>query len=378
MTKTAALGSVDQATRTAFLSLQKRVLELESNAYRELRNFADNGAMNVSQRGTSNAGVTASTLLLDRWSLNLSALGTWTLSQTTDGPAQTEFVKCFKVLCTTADASPAAGDVALITTGFEGQFLQRLLWGTTGALPVTLSFWVKSNKVGTYVAELYRVEATHRHIGAAYKVNVTDTWEKKTITFPGDQTTVPTNDVANRLAIDFWLASGSTYNGGAALQTAWGNLTNNVRAFGNVNVAAATNNYFQITGVQLEIGTEARSFESRPYDMELRRAMRYYQQWTQPPLRGAMPSTANAVAGRLAMALLVPMRAAPTGAISGALPIYDGVSTGTADSINATFCTATVAEFNFNTTIVANAVASARPIVVYQNGTNSLTLTADI
>jgi hypothetical protein len=112
------------------------------------RNLIINGAMQVAQRGTQVTGVSISGYhTVDRFKIAVNNLGTWTSDQATDAPAG--FTKSFKATCTTADASPAAGDSALMVYQPEAQDLQLLDFGASGAKSTTLSFWVKSNKTGT-------------------------------------------------------------------------------------------------------------------------------------------------------------------------------------------------------------------------------------
>jgi len=117
------------------------------------RNLIINGAMQVAQRSTSVTGITASGYhTVDRFVTVLNSMGTWTQTQETDAPDG--FANSLKLECTAADASPAAGDYVLIQSKFEGQDLQHLKKGTSSAESVTASFWVKSNKTGTYIVEL--------------------------------------------------------------------------------------------------------------------------------------------------------------------------------------------------------------------------------
>jgi len=139
-----------------------------------------------------------------------------------------------------------------------------------------LSFWVRSNKTGTYIAELYGV-TDNRQISKSYTISSADTWEKKTITFAGDTTGAFANDNGIGLMLQFWLAAGSTYTSGT-LQTSWGSSVNANRAVGQVNLADSTSNEWYITGVQLEAGTTASDFEFLPVDVNLRRCLRYYEE----------------------------------------------------------------------------------------------------
>jgi hypothetical protein len=148
------------------------------------RNVIINGAMQLAQRSTSVASITASGYYTaDRFSTSLGTLGTWTQSVEADAPTGSGFRNSVKMLCTTADASPAAGDFNLVEQKIEGQNLQQFAKGTASAKTFTLSFWVKSNVTGTYIAELVDADNT-RQVSFSYTVLVSGTWEKKTITFP--------------------------------------------------------------------------------------------------------------------------------------------------------------------------------------------------
>ena len=240
------------------------------------RNFIMNGAMQVSQRGTSTASITADGYnTADRWKTDATTLGTWTQSVENDAPTGSEFRKSLKMLCTTADASPAAGDRLAIVQSFEGQNVQSIKKGTASASQLLLTFWVKSNVTGTYVVELFDVDNT-RQVSASYTVLVSATWEKKTIVLPADATGVFDNDANGSLDIRFWLGVGSTYSSGT-LNTSWNSNTSANRAVGQTNLAAATSNYWQITGVQLEQNYQPTPFEQRPIGVELALCQRYYQ-----------------------------------------------------------------------------------------------------
>jgi hypothetical protein len=151
--------------------------------------------------------------------------------------------------------------------------LQYLKKGTSSAESTTLSFWVRSNKTGTYIAELYDADNT-RSISKSYTISSADTWEKKTITYDGDTTGALDNNNALSLSINFWLGAGTDYTSGT-LATSWASATNANRAVGQVNLADNTSNEWYITGVQLEAGTSASDFEFLPHDINLSRCERY-------------------------------------------------------------------------------------------------------
>jgi hypothetical protein len=231
--------------------------------------------MQVAQRGTSVTGITGNGYnTADRWDLSFATLGTFTQSVETDAPTGTGLRKSLKMLCTTADAAPAAADRLYLAQALEGQDVQRIAKGTADAKQLTVSFWVKSNVTGTYIVALYDWDNT-RSVSAAYTVSASATWEKKTVTFPADTTGTLDNDNAESLALWFVLGAGSNRTSGT-LATAWESHTQANLAPGQTNLAAAINNYWQITGVQLETGSVASPFEFEPYEATLRKCQRYY------------------------------------------------------------------------------------------------------
>ena len=240
------------------------------------RNIIINGDMTMCQRGNSETGITASGYYtLDRFQTLLNTAGTWTQSQSTTVPSSQGFAKSLKMDCTTADASLGSGDYLIVQQKFEGQMLQYLKKGTSSAESLTASFWVRSNKTGTYIAEL-RDRDNDRTISQSYTISAADTWENKTVTFAGDTSDAFDDDNVGSLDLNFWLAAGSTYSSGT-LQTSWGSRVQANRAVGQVNIADSTSNEWYITGIQLEAGTTASDFEFIPKDVNSARCHRYYQ-----------------------------------------------------------------------------------------------------
>jgi hypothetical protein len=240
------------------------------------KNLIINGAMQVAQRATSTASITTNGYYTaDRFRLENVTMGTWTQSVENDAPTGSGFRKSLKMLCTTADASPAAADVILIDQIIEGQNLQHIAKGTSSAKQLTLSFWVKANVTGNYIAFLQDLD-NNRSVSVLYTVSASATWEKKTITFPADTTGAFDNDNAGSLMLRFVLGAGTNWTSGTRNET-WASLTlANLAAGQTVNLAASTNNYWQVTGVQLEVGSTATEFEFKPYAQELQECQRYY------------------------------------------------------------------------------------------------------
>ena len=250
-------------------------LSFNANQY---RNIIINGDMSIAQRGTSAASLTGSSYeTVDRFKQEISSMGTWTQSQSTTVPTGQGFSTSLKMDCTTADASPAASDYIFITQKIEAQNLQYLKKGTSSAEQLTLSFWVRSNKTGTYIARL-RDADNSRSTSKSYTISSADTWEKKTITYDADTTGTLNNDNGTGLQLYFYLGAGTDYTSGS-LATTWESNTNANNAVGQVNLADSTSNEWYVTGVQLEAGTSASDFEFLPVDVNLRRCQRYYMRW---------------------------------------------------------------------------------------------------
>jgi hypothetical protein len=240
------------------------------------KNLVINGNCSVSQRGTSSTGVTASGYRLapDRFRPSIGTAGTWTISQSTDVPTGYGFSNSYKFDCTTADASLAVGDDMALQYRFEGRDVQILKKGTSSAVPVTVSFWVKSTKTGTFILELMDNDNA-REISKSYTVSSSNTWEYKTVTFEGDTTGSLDNDNAKSLTLQWWLAAGTNWTSGT-LNTSWADPAQANRVVGQVNIADSTSNDWLLTGVQMEIGEKATEFEHEPFEATIAKCQRYY------------------------------------------------------------------------------------------------------
>ena len=246
------------------------------------RNKVINGAMAVHQRSSSVTGISNANgyNTADRWSLAMSSGGgTWTNTISTDTPDG--FANSYKLDCTTANGSLAAGDNLIFRQILEGQDLQDFAKGTSAAKGFTVSFYLKTNKTGTYVVEVYD-NTNSRHVNKSYTVSNTN-WNRYTLSFPADTTGAFANTNAAALFVQWWLAAGTTFTSGT-LQTSWGSQVNQNRASTlNVNLADSTSNEWYITGVQLEVDHTgsgvATDFEHRSFGQELDLCMRYFQRF---------------------------------------------------------------------------------------------------
>ena len=255
------------------------------------RNLVVNGEMKVCQRGASVTGLTVSKFQIDRWLFAVQNLGTWTVERSTDAPDGFAFSQ--KMTCTTADATPASNDFCLLVHRFEGQNLQHLKYGTSGAKDVVVSFWVKSNKIGNMSWEMAQYDSansnTTKQFTRSFEIEAANTWEFKKYTIPGDTAGVIINNAGIGAYMSWWLNSGATYTGGTHSTPNWQASTNANRNATNIGIGGAANDYLAITGVQVELGTndEATPFEHISYAQELRECQRYLFVWGGGNLYGA-------------------------------------------------------------------------------------------
>jgi len=275
------LGNINTVGVCTFASV-KGVTSINSGQLGGSRNIIINGSMVVNQRGfTGTAGTTASeAYTTDRFILGhdndgVVSAGQTTMNSTVGGNAYADgFNSALHFRVTTADASLAASQYQVIRQRIEGYNVQGIKKGTANAQAVTLSFWVRSTTTGTYIAELEDADNA-RQVSKSYTIDTANTWEKKTLTYPADTTGVFDNDNGLSLSLNWWLAAGSTFSGGT-LGTTWHTTTAN-RAVGQVNFLATAGNDFFLTGVQLEVGSQATEFERRSFGDELRLCQRYYE-----------------------------------------------------------------------------------------------------
>jgi len=275
------------------------------------KNIVTNGAMQVSQRATSVTGIGASSgyFTLDRYNLLCdNTAGRLTMTQTADGPSG--FANCLKLDCTTADTSIAAAERFAIRQSFEGQDLQQFKKGTSDAEDFQVSFYAKANGNFTYVCGFYDVD-NNRTVSRTFAV--TSSWQRFTINFGKDTTGAFGDDNASSLQLRWYLHAGSTYTGGT-LQEEWGAVTNNETAGGMTSsFFSSTDNTFFLTGVQLEVGSQATNFEHRSFGEELALCQRYG--WNIAAVVNGRVGVGQTVGSGVADVLInhpVTMRAAPT------------------------------------------------------------------
>ena len=294
------------------------------------RNIVINGAMQVAQRSTSVADLGASHNsydTVDRFKLltgSDATAGRFTMSQSsvTDLAGLSNAIK---LQCTTADTSIAAGEACVLSTVFEGQDLQKLLNTSTSTKAFTVSFYAKANESRAVALEVRTSHGTNRQIAKLF--TITSSWQRFEFNVPAAASGMQFgNDTSNDLQLNWWQHAGSTYAGGT-LSTDWEGATNANRAAGVGSLFASTSNFFEITGIQLEVGEQATPFEHRSFADELARCQRYYQKHGNETstYRYLAPAFCNSTSqAQGVLTLPVTMRAAPTTSVSGNFEMIHG------------------------------------------------------
>lgn len=241
------------------------------------RNMVTNGGMGICQRDNSSAtsvGGVSSAYHLDMYRLRASGsggTGVYTAQQVEDAPAG--FKHSMKLDVTTADTSLSAGSYHTFYIPIEGKDILRTSFGSSDAKALTLSFWVKSNLTGAFGGSLGNSN-NNRAYAFNYSISSADTWEKKSITIPGDTTGSWFTDNRLGMKVTISLGVGSDFTGTANTWTA-GEL---MAPTSHVNVVNSTSNYINFTGFQLETGSVATDFEWHSHQVEFSRCQRYYQE----------------------------------------------------------------------------------------------------
>ena len=255
-----------------------------ANNNEKFKNLVINGDMRIFQRATSATTSTSTYDTVDRFLLYESSDGAMTSEKedlSVADQATTGQRTALEMNVTTADGTIAANQFAAIYHRIEAQNLQHLLYGTSAAKNLTLSFYVKSNKTGTYCISFNKNDSTEYFIPIEYTIYSADTWEKKVIVLSptAGSTSVITasggaiaDDNGVGLQITFGLAWGSNYHGTNNTWTTSAHLATS----NQVNWLDSTDNNFFLTGVQLEVGDQATDFEHLPHDVQLQRCSRYY------------------------------------------------------------------------------------------------------
>ena len=259
----------------ALTQVQPGMLASDSQ-YTGFKNRIINGAMVIDQR---NAGAsitpTDGQYTVDRWKYGASQASKFTFQQNAGSLTGTNLPAGFvnyAGLTVASAVTIGATDYFTYNQFIEGYNIADLNWGNANAKTVTLSFWIRSSLTGTFGVS-FTNNAENRFYPATYTISSANTWEQKTITIAGDTsgTWLTTNGAGIRLI--FGLGVGSSYSASSGAWTA----SAGYGATGATSVVGTNGATFYITGVQLEKGSTATSFDYRPYGTELALCQRYYQ-----------------------------------------------------------------------------------------------------
>ena len=248
------------------------------------KNRIINGAMMIDQRnaGASVTQTTANLYAVDRFLVNGSVTTKFTAQQSTTVPAG---FRNSLIITSSSAYTVGTSETFTLQQRIEGFNVSDLGWGAAGASAVTLSFWVRSSLTGAFGGSV-RNSASDRSYPFSFTVNAANTWEQKSVTIAGDTSGTWLTDSGIGLNLTFSLGTGATFSGTAG---AWAGA-NYTSATGATSVVGTSGATFYITGVQLEKGSTATSFDYRPYGTELALCQRYYEQYAMYLATTAFPA----------------------------------------------------------------------------------------
>jgi hypothetical protein len=240
------------------------------------KNRIINGAMVIDQR---NAGASVTPVngqySVDRWQAVLSQASKYSVQQNAGAVTPPAGFTNYLGITSLSSYTVGSSELFNLVHSIEAFNFNDFAWGTASAKSATLSFWVRSSLTGTFGGALNNGSA-NRFYPFNYTISAANTWEQKSITVVGDTSGTWAGTNGAGLQIRFGLGVGSTVSGTAG---AWGS-TAFYSATGAVSVVGTNGATFYITGVQLEVGTQATSFEYRQYTTELQLCQRYFLKYS--------------------------------------------------------------------------------------------------
>ena len=290
------------------------MLSATNAQYTAFKNRLINGAMVIDQRNSGAASAnTINGFFLDRWTVDQSTTGKIIAQQNAGSVTPPAGFTKYLGITSQSAYTVGASDYYRILQPIEGFNCADLGWGTANAATVTVSFWVRSSLTGTFGGCIGNRSGS-RSYPFTYTISAANTWEQKSITIPGDTSGTYPTDNSGSIALQFGLGVGSTYSGTAGAWVGAGYVS----ATGATSVVGTNGATWYVTGVQLEKGSTATSFDYRPYTTELQLCQRYYVQFNYASGSNIFPSTSfnNGTTNGLAtITLPVTMRSAPTGIV---------------------------------------------------------------
>jgi len=336
---------------------------LGTNAqYTGFKNRLINSAMAIDQRNAGAAVTAGYGFSVDRWQVD-SALGTGgKINQQQNAGSVTPPVgfKNYLGMTSTSAYSVLTGDAFALIQRIEGLNVYDLAWGTANAATITVSFWVRSSLTGTFGGSVLN-SAGNRSYPFTYTISSANTWEQKSVTIAGDTSGTWLTTNGTGMTLSFGLGSGSTYSGTAG---AWASAYY-YTATGATSVVGTNGATFYITGVQLEKGSTATSFDYRPYGTELQLCQRYFQN-----IDGLMAYGLGSTTTIQTSFTFPVMRAAPSFALGGTgsgLKLTDGAADRNASAFSVTTQQMTVDSF-FGIIGTYSSITQYRPYAFARDG----------
>jgi hypothetical protein len=282
-----------------------------------MRNRIINGQMVLDQRNAGASVTPANTAYtLDRWCPILTQASKFSVQQNAGSVTPPVGFTNYLGITSLSAYSIVAGDIFSMIQVIEGFNTADLAWGTANAKTVTLSFQVRSSLTGTFGGALSN-NAQNRTYPFTYSIPVANTWTTISVTIAGDTSGTWLTNNSGGIVVRFGLGVGSTFSGTAS---AWAG-SNFYSATGATSVVGTNGATFYITGVQLEVGTQATSFEYRQYGTELQLCQRYFYVIDSNGLVAGAASSGSRVWSNVAYP--VRMRTAPTSSVTGVIQISD-------------------------------------------------------
>jgi hypothetical protein len=294
------------------------------------KNRIINGGMVIDQRNAGASGTAAAAYTIDRWKYDATQASKGTWQQNAGSVTPPVGFTNYLGFTSSSAYSVLSADYFTFIQYIEGFNTSDLAWGTANAKTVTLSFWVRSSLTGTFGGSITN-SAFNRSYPFTYTINAANTFEYKTVTIAGDTTGtwLTTNGIG--VGVSFSLGTGATFSGTAGAWTGSGLIS----ATGATSVVGTNGATFYITGVQLEVGSTATSFDYRDYGRELIMCQRYFFVAVSGSAKyWGMGQNYSASALTAYIQFPVTMRAAPTSASTTGTNYYGFYRNGTNDDFN--------------------------------------------
>jgi hypothetical protein len=293
------------------------------------KNRIINGNMAIAQRGTGSIAVDNGNWYypVDRMGCYANPTGSkFTAQQNAGSVTPPAGFTNYLGMTSTSAYTIGASEYCAVRQIIEGFNVADLGWGTANAKTVTLSFWARSSLTGTFGGAIYNGDGS-RSYPFSYSLPVANTWTQISITIPGDTTGTWNSTNGASITPSFSMGTGSSLSGTAGT---WASAYY-ASSTGATSVVGTSGATFYITGVQLEVGTKAASFDYRDYGNELRMCQRYFYSITgNGGYAGVMQCyTSTAFFGK-AMDLPVTMRAIPTSTATGSWTTNNSAGSGVA------------------------------------------------